>query len=53
MVGKAKNGGSETGKYPLCQEEMTMPVYLSDVQYSHPPKEGPLPPLEGWLYTLH
>ena len=28
-------------------------VCLPDVEYSHPPEEGPLPPLEGWLNTLH
>ena len=27
-------------------------VYLSDVECSYPPKEGPLPPVEGWLHTL-
>ena len=32
---------------------MMMSVYLPDVEYSHPPEEGPLPPIEGWLHTLH
>ena len=32
---------------------MTMPVYLPDVEYLHLPEEGPLPPVEGWLHTLH
>ena len=30
-----------------------MSVYPPDVEYSHPPEEGPLPPMEGWLHTLH
>ena len=41
------------GKYPPHQEGMTTPVYLSDAECSHPPKEGPLPPIEGCLHTLH
>ena len=41
------------GKHPPCQEEPeTAPVHLSDMEYSYPPEEGPLPPVEGWLYTL-
>ena len=32
---------------------MTIPVYFSDAEYSHPPEEGPLLPVEGWLYLLH
>ena len=30
-----------------------MSVCLPDAEYSHPPEEGPLPPVEGWLHTLH
>ena len=30
---------------------MTTSVYLSDVECSHPPKEGPSMPVEGWLHT--
>ena len=26
---------------------MTMPVYLSNAEYSHPPEEGPSLPVEG------
>ena len=26
---------------------MTMPVYLSDVEYSHPPEDGPSPLVQG------
>ena len=28
---------------------MTMPVYLSNAEYSHPPEEGPSLPVEGWF----
>ena len=35
------------------EEQETTPVYLSDAEYSHPPQEGPSPPVEGWLHTLH
>ena len=31
----------------------TTSVYLPDGEYSHPPEEGPLLPLEGWFHTLH
>ena len=53
-VGKAKQnkGGVKQVSNPMSRG-MTMPVYLSDAEYSHPPEEGPLPPVEGWLYTLH
>ena len=30
-----------------------MSVCLPDAEYSHPPEEGPLPPIEEWLLTLH
>ena len=51
MVDKAKQN---RGEVPPCQEEQeTTPVYLSDMEYSHPPEEGPLPPVEGWLHTLN
>ena len=54
MVGKAKQNkeGVKWVSNPMSRG-MTMPVYLSDAEYSHPPKEGPSPPVEGWLYTLH
>ena len=29
-----------------------MSVCLPDAEYSHP-EEGPSPPVEGWLHTLH
>ena len=43
-VGKAKHnkGGSEMGKYPPMSRGITTSVYLSDVECSYPPKEGPL-----------
>ena len=28
-------------------------VCLPNAEYSHPPEEGPSPPIEGWLHTLH
>ena len=28
-------------------------VCLPDMEYSHPPEEEPLPPIEEWLHTLH
>ena len=28
-------------------------VCLHDAEYCHPPEEGLLPPVEGWLHTLH
>ena len=42
MVGKAKQkqGGSEMVSPPMSRG-MTMPVYLPDAEYSHPPEEGP------------
>ena len=54
MVGKAKQnkGGNEMGKYPMSRG-ITTSVYLSDAECSHPPKEGPSLPVEGWLHTLH
>ena len=30
-----------------------MSVCFHDAKYSHPPEEGPSPPVEGWLQTLH
>ena len=30
-----------------------MSVCLPDVEYSHPPEEGSLPPIDRWLHTLH
>ena len=53
-VGKAKQnkGGVKWVSTPVSRG-MTMPVFLSDVEYSHPPEEGPSLPVEGWLYTLH
>ena len=54
MVGKAKQnkGGSEMGKYPHVKRN-DKSVYLSDAECSHPPKEGPSLPVEGWLHTFH
>ena len=37
---------------PPCQEEEQADVYLPNAEYSQPYKEGPLPPVEGWLHTL-
>ena len=52
--GQTKQEGSEMGKYPLHQKEQeTTPIYLSDMEYSHPPEGGSSPPVEGWLHTLH
>ena len=52
MVGKAKqNRGSEMGSNPCVRKNDTI-VYLSDAECSYPPKEGPSPPVEGWLHTL-
>ena len=45
-------GASEMGKYPMSGR-MMMSVCLPDVKYSHPPEEGPLLPIEGWIQTLH
>ena len=44
------NMGGVMGKYPSMFGRAY--VYLPDVEYSHPYKEGPLLPLEGWLHTL-
>ena len=53
MAGKAKQkGGVKQVSTPMSRG-MTMPVYLPDMEYSHPPEEGPLSPIEGWLHTLH
>ena len=48
MVGKAKHnkGGVKWVSTPMSRGKTT-PVYLSDVECSHPPKEGPLPPVGG------
>ena len=45
-------GGVKWASTPMSRG-MTMPVCLSDAEYSHPPEEGPSPPIEGWLHTLH
>ena len=37
---------------PPCQEEGQTGVPLPDTEYSYPYKEGPLPPVKGWLYIL-
>ena len=52
MGGKAKQGGVKWLSTPMSGG-MTMPVYLPDAEYSHPPEEGPFLPIEGWLHTLH
>ena len=52
-VGKAKqNGGGVkwVSNPPVRKKENV--VYLSDVECSYPPKEGPLPPVEGWHHAL-
>ena len=41
------------GKYSSMSGGGTMLVYLPDVEYSLPHKQGPLPPIEWWLHTLH
>ena len=38
MVGKAKQN---KGGVKQVSTPMSTPVYLSDVEYSHPPEEGP------------
>ena len=52
MVGKAKQnkGGVKWVSSPMSRG-MTTPVYLLDAECSHPLKEGPSPPVEGWLHT--
>ena len=40
--------GGVMGKYPPCQEEGQTGVFLPDMEYSYPYKEGPLS-VEGWL----
>ena len=50
--GQTKRGGVKQVSTPMSGG-MTMLVYLSDAEYSHPPEEGSLPPVEGWLHTLH
>ena len=51
-VGKAtKMGGVKWVSNP-CVRKNDNVVCLSDVECSYPPKEGPLPPVEGWLHTL-
>ena len=32
---------------------ITKSVWLPDAEYSHPPEEGSLLPIEGWVHTLH
>ena len=51
-LAKPNKGGVKQVSTPMSGG-MTMPVYLPDVEYSHPPEEGPSPPVEGWLHTLH
>ena len=48
MVGKAKQnkGRVKLVSTPMSRG-MTMPVYLSDMEYSHPPEEAPSSPVEG------
>ena len=54
MVGKAKQnkGGVKQVSNPHVKGTKTTPVYLSDMEYSHLPLEGPLPLVEGWLHIL-
>ena len=50
-VGKTKqNGGVKWVSNPHVRNDNV--VYLSDTEYSYPPKEGPLPPVEGLHHTL-
>ena len=48
-----KEGGVKQVSTPPCQEEGQACICLPDVEYSHPHEEGPSPPVEGWLHTLH
>ena len=50
--GQTEMGGVKWVSNPMSGR-MTMFVYLSDAECSYSPKEGPLPPVEGWLHTLH
>ena len=43
--------GGVMGKYPFMSGGWTN-WHLSEAEYSHPIKEGPLLPAERWLYTL-
>ena len=52
-LARPKRRGSELGKYPTCQEEGRVYVYLPDVEYSHPQDKGPLAQVEGWLPMLY
>ena len=50
--GQTETGGSEMGKYPPCQEEQQ--CLSTSLMWNAPThQEGPLPPIEGWLHTLH
>ena len=51
-LARPNKGGSELGRSPMSGG-MTKPVSLPDMEYSHPPEEGPSPHVEGWLHTLH
>ena len=52
MVGEAKQGGSEMGKYPHIRRIVMLSPSLMQ-NYSHSPEKGASPPIEGWLHTLH
>ena len=47
-----KKGGVKWVSTPMSGGRM-MTVCLPDAEYSNPPEEEPLLPIEGWLYTLH
>ena len=52
MVDKTKqNGGVKWVSNP-CVRKKDNVVYFYDVECSHPPKEGPSLPVEGWHHTL-
>ena len=49
--GQTKMGGVKWVSNPCIRKNDNV-VYLPDAECSYPPKKGPLPPVEGWLYTL-
>ena len=52
MVGKAKQRGSEMGKYPHVRrnDNACLPPWCGMLPHQ---KRGSLPPIVGWLHTLH
>ena len=49
--GQTKMGGVKWVSNPHVRKNDKV-VYLPDAECSYPLKEGPLPPVEGWLHTL-